>query len=185
LRIGAVHVTYNSTVGLPQTDDAFAPTLYARIYAVYLDTRGATNLFYATDPYHDHAAQNNNASPFASYVQATTSADYGKWAFWTDRYAVAVNAPNDRPTGPSPPWNNMSGVANVLSLFDGWVSHGLDSILTDYLYADSAMARTKPLIHVNSSGSATVVQVPAYVNLPGVFTPVNIEPSVPVLIGAP
>lgn len=185
LRIGAIHVTYNFPVGLPQPDDAFAPTLYTRIYAVYLDPRGTTNLFYATDPYHDHAAQSSDASPFASYVQATSSADYGRWAFWTDHYAIAVNAPNNRPPGPSPPWNNMSGVANVMSLLDGWVSHGLNRILTDYLYPDPVLARTKPLIHINSFGTAAIVQVPVYVNLPGGFTPANIEPSDPVIIQAP
>lgn len=183
LRIGAVHITYDFPVGWPEADETFAPTLYARTYAVYLDTRGPTNLYYATDPYHDHAG--SDASPFASYLQATTSADYGKWAFWTDRYAIAVNAPNARPPGPSPPWDNMSGVANVMSLFDGWVSHGLNRIHTDYLYPDSIMARPKPLIHVNSSGTATVVQIPMYVNLPGSFAPVNIEPSDPVIIQAP
>jgi hypothetical protein len=185
LRIGGVHITYDFPVGLPQADDTFAPTLYARTYAVYLDTRGPTNLFYATDPYHDHAGQNSDASPFATYVQATPLADYGKWAFWTDRYAIAVNAPNARPPGPSPPWDDMATVAGVLSLFDGWVSHGANRIHTDYLYPDSIMARPKPLIHVNTSGTATVVQIPVYVNLPGSFAPVNIEPSDPVVIQAP
>ncbi len=178
-------MTYNSPVSLPQPDDAFAPTLYTRIYGVYLDNRGGTNLFYATDPYHDHVGQTSDASPFASYVQATTPSDYGRWAFWTDRYAIAVNAPNNRPPGPSPLWNDMSNIANVMSLFDGWVSHGLNRILADYLYPDSVPARVKPLIHINGSGNATIVQVPVYVNLPGGFTPANIEPSDPVVIQSP
>jgi hypothetical protein len=181
-RLGALHVTFNSPIGLPQLDDAFVPTLYTRIYGVFVDTRGPTNLVYATDPYHDHDPQRADTSTFASFVQSPIIGDYGLWSYWTDRYAIEVNAPNDRPPGYSPPWDKMANYANVMSLFDGWVSHGLTRITTDYLYPDMAYARSKPIIHVNTAGSAVIVQIPVYANLPGRFTPVGIEPSDPLVI---
>ena len=181
-RLGALHVTFNSPIGLPQLDDAFVPTLYTRIYGAFVDTRGPTNLVYATDPYHDHDPQRADTSTFASFVQSPIIGDYGLWSCWTDRYAIEVNAPNDRPPGYSPPWDKMANYANVMSLFDGWVSHGLTRITTDYLYPDMAYARSKPIIHVNTAGSAVIVQIPVYANLPGRFMPVGIEPSDPLVI---
>jgi hypothetical protein len=62
------------------------------------------------------------------------------------------------------------------------MGHGLNRILTDYLSPDSVPARVKPLIHINGSGRATIVQVPVLCELPGGFTPANVEPSDPVVI---
>ncbi len=193
LRLGAVRVSYNSSVGLPQYDESFAPTLYARIYSIYL-FNGSTKFFYMTDPFHTHdpqiATPSQTETPFttflAYFLTKKDDPDYGLWAFWMDQYGVAVNAPNNRPPGVQPLWDQMLTYANVMSLFDGWVNQGFTRIHTDYLYPPWIIARTRPLIHVNApGGTATVVQLPVFYNLPGIYAPANIEPSDPVVIQAP